>query len=129
MNKNILIGFLIVSILLSGCTAPKTETQPTGGIPASTTNAEQKQTTTTAFSVEIKSFAFNPETITISRGSTVTWTQFDTVPHTIKSVGSDVINSPSLSKGQTYSHTFNEAGTFEYYCSIHPSMKGKIIVN
>ena len=122
MNKNILIGSLITMLLISGCVGYKTETQSS---PVPTTTG---QTQTSSISVEIKSFAFNPDTINISKGRTVTWTQFDTAPHTIISVNSTFPNSPSLSKGQTYSYTFNETGIFEYYCSIHPSMKGKVIV-
>lgn len=121
MNKNILIGSLIVMLLVSGCVDYKTGTQSTA---APTTNSGE-----TSLSVEIKNFVFNPETINISKGQTVTWTQFDLAPHTITSVNSVFPNSPSLSKGQTYNYTFNETGTFEYYCSIHPSMKGKVIVN
>ncbi len=77
---------------------------------------------------EIKGFAFNPTTITISKGTTVTWTNRDSAPHTITSI-SGAFDSGSLSQGQTYSHTFNEAGTFEYSCTIHPSIPhGKVIV-
>lgn len=111
MRKTWLIGFLIAAALISGCTyGPKTETQPAA------TN-----------SVEIKGFAFNPDTITISKGTTVTWTNGDSAQHTVTGIGND-INSQILSQGQTYSFTFNEAGTFEYQCHIHPGMKGKVIV-
>jgi plastocyanin len=75
--------------------------------------------------VTIKNFAFEPGTVTIARGGTVTWTNQDSAVHTVK-FGSD--ESPSLSKGQTYSKTFSNAGTFDYGCGIHPAMKGKIIV-
>ncbi len=128
MNRNILIGSLIIIMLLiSGCVGYNTETQSTA-TPAPTTNPGQTQTSSPSLSVEIKSFAFNPETINISKGQTVTWIQLDPAPHTITSVNSVFPNSPSLSKGQTYNYTFNETGTFEYYCSIHPGMKGKVIV-
>lgn len=81
--------------------------------------------TTQQFSVEISGFAFNPDTITITKGSTVTWTNKDSAPHTISGSG---FESGSLSTGQAFSHTFDEAGTYDYSCSIHPSMKGKVIV-
>lgn len=111
MGKMWLIGFLIIAVLASGCTyGPKTETQPTA-----------------ANTVEIKGYAFNPDTITIAKGTTVTWTNLDSVRHTVTGIGSDV-NSQVLSQGQTYSFTFNTVGTFEYQCHIHPTMKGKVIV-
>ncbi|MCZ7399530.1 MAG: cupredoxin family copper-binding protein [Candidatus Methanoperedens sp.] len=111
MGKIWLISFLIIAVLASGCTyGPKTETQPAA-----------------PNTVEIKGFAFNPDTITIAKGTTVTWTNQDSVQHTVTGIGND-IDSPILSPGQTYSFTFNDTGTFEYQCHIHPTMKGKVIV-
>lgn len=111
MGKIWLISFLIIAVLASGCTSgPEIQSQPTA------TNT-----------VEIKGFAFNPDTITIAKGTTVTWTNMDSAQHTVTGIGND-ISSEILSQGQTYSFTFNEAGTFEYQCHIHPGMKGKVIV-
>jgi plastocyanin len=77
-------------------------------------------------SVEIKNFAFDPETVTIAVGQTVTWTNQDSVVHTV--VGDGGLDSGDLSKGDSYSKTFDTAGTFDYHCSIHPQMKGQVIV-
>ena len=78
-----------------------------------------------ANAVNIQNFAFSPATLTIKKGTAVTWTNNDSAPHQIKSI---TFNSGQLSKGQTFSFTFNDAGTFDYSCAIHPSMTGKIIV-
>ena len=75
--------------------------------------------------VNIKSFSFNPSVITIKKGATITWTNDDSAPHTIKSAA---FSSDTLSQGQNFSFTFNQAGTFSYFCSIHPAMTGRIIV-
>lgn len=75
--------------------------------------------------VMIKNFAFDPGTVTVAKGGTVTWANQDSAVHTVK-FGSN--ESPSLKKGQTYSKTFNDAGTFDYICGIHPAMKGKVVV-
>jgi amicyanin len=75
--------------------------------------------------VSIKDFQFKPSTVTISKGDTVTWTNMDMVLHDVDFKGSE---SPELKKGETYSKTFNEPGTFDYLCSMHPGMKGKVIV-
>jgi len=124
LRKTWLIGFLIAAVLLSGCTyGPKTETQSI----ATQTATPVPTTLTNTVNVEIKGFAFNPETITISKGTTVIWTNSDSVSHTVTGIGND-IDSQILGLGQTYSFIFNEAGTFEYQCHIHPSMKGKVIV-
>ncbi len=113
MKKTWIIGLLVLVVLISGCTyGPKPETQP----------AQVPQTTNT---IEIKGFAFNPATITIAKGTAVTWTNKDSAPHTVTG---DVFSSETLNQGQTYSFTFNEAGSFEYQCHIHPSMRGKVIV-
>jgi len=75
--------------------------------------------------ISIKEFAFNPATITIKKGTTVTWTNNDSAPHQIKS---DSFNSDVLKQGQKYLMNFGDAGVFNYSCSIHPSMTGQIIV-
>lgn len=79
-------------------------------------------------SVEIKGFAYNPATITVSKGTTVTWMQQDSAVHTVTSVSGNILDSKNLAKGQTFSYTFGEVGTFKYFCSNHPSMKGEVIV-
>ncbi|MBI2029740.1 cupredoxin family copper-binding protein [Candidatus Gottesmanbacteria bacterium] len=78
--------------------------------------------------ITIANFAFSPQTITFKKGSTVTWTNEDNVGHTVTSDTGTQLNSPLLSKGQSYSKTFNETGTFSYHCTPHPNMKGTVIV-
>jgi amicyanin len=75
--------------------------------------------------VQIKNYQFQPAQVTIQKGDTVTWTNMDPVTHDVDIQGS---TSPDLKKGDTYSKTFDKAGMFDYICSIHPSMKGKVIV-
>lgn len=78
--------------------------------------------------IEIKGFAFTPTNITIKVGTKVTWTNNDSVPHTVTSDNSNILNSATLPAGGTYSFTFNDLGTFPYHCSIHPMMKAQIVV-
>ncbi|MFI6768042.1 cupredoxin family copper-binding protein [Streptomyces sp. NPDC050355] len=78
--------------------------------------------------VTISDFAFSPSTLTVSKGTTVMWTNNDSAPHTVTSSGSGSLNSPDLESGDSYTFTFNSAGTFSYYCAIHPSMHGTVIV-
>lgn len=130
MKKTWIIGLLVLVVLISGCTyGTETTPQQTAAQPAPTTPATTQPATAprATAAVEIKGFAFNPATITIEKGTTVTWTQSDTAPHTVTENG-NVFDSGRLTQGQTFSYTFNVAGTFEYHCSIHPSMKGKVIV-
>jgi plastocyanin len=77
--------------------------------------------------VSIKSFAFNPGTIAVSAGSTVTWTNSDATEHTVTfDSGPDCGKVPTSG---TASASFSTAGTFAYHCTIHPSMKGTVTVS
>lgn len=78
-------------------------------------------------SVEIKDFIFNPDTITVPAGTTVTWTNRDSGPHTVTST-SGIFDSGVIDHGESFSYTFQDPGTYGYYCMIHPYMKAKIIV-
>jgi amicyanin len=75
--------------------------------------------------VLIKDFKFQPDQITVRKGDTVTWTHPGPASHTVKFADSE---SPVLSNGASYSKTFNEPGTYDYICGIHPYMKGQVIV-
>ncbi len=77
--------------------------------------------------VDISGFAYVPPTLTVSVGTTVTWTNKDSVSHTVTS-NDNLFNSGTLATGATFEYTFNQKGIFDYHCSIHPYMTGKIIV-
>ena len=85
----------------------------------------------THFIVAIRNFAFHPDSLTVPTGATVTWVNCEDAgqePHTTTS-SSAVWASPNLLSGDRYSHTFGGgAGTFDYSCTIHPTMLGKIVV-
>ena len=78
--------------------------------------------------VTIDNFSFLPQTLTVPAGTTVTWINRDDVPHTVVSVDKKTIVSPALDTDEKFSFTFSAPGTNDYYCSVHPHMKGKIIV-
>lgn len=77
--------------------------------------------------VEMSGLAFKPGTITVSVGTTVTWTSKDTEIHTVSSQD-NLFESGNMSRNDTFAYTFGQSGTFEYYCKFHPSMTGKVIV-
>ncbi len=83
---------------------------------------------TSETSVTIKNFSFSPATLTVKSGTKVTWTNNDTAPHTVTSDSGNQLNSSTLSPGQSFSYTFTDAGTIDYHCAIHPSMKGTVVV-
>jgi uncharacterized surface anchored protein len=77
--------------------------------------------------VTIADFKYSPSPITIHVGDQITWTNNDPIAHTA-TANDGSFNTGSLSKGASASHTFTEAGTFTYYCKIHPFMHGTIVV-
>lgn len=120
-TKQILIvGFLIITVVISGCSAQKAQVQP-NAVPSAGELSVKND-------IEISGFAFNPSFLTIPKGASVVWANMDSAPHTIVSDSGNEMSSGSISKGKTYTHTFSTPGTYEYHCSIHPSMKGKVIV-
>jgi len=77
--------------------------------------------------VRVDNFSFGPETLTVPANSTVTWVNKDDVPHVIASTDG-LFKSKALDTDDKFSFTFSKAGTYSYYCSIHPKMVGKIVV-
>jgi plastocyanin len=76
--------------------------------------------------VKIDNFTFGPQKLTAKVGDTVTWTNADDIPHSVVSTGH--FRSKALDTDDKYSFTFTTAGTFEYFCGLHPHMQGTIVV-
>jgi|GEM_PF-1113042 len=109
-------------------TAPANPTaQTTPPAPAPQPTPPTSAPAPAAVSATIANFAFNPGTITVKKGTTITWQNNDTAPHTVTS-DSGAFSSQTLQKGQSYAHTFNTTGTFAYHCTVHPMMHGTVIV-
>jgi len=102
---------MIVMLLLAGSPSVTANDQP------SAANAE----------VKIDNFSFGPQTLTIAVGATVTWTNRDDIPHTVVSTDG-VFKSKVRDTDEKFSYTFTKAGTYPYYCSVHPKMTGKVVV-
>ncbi len=86
--------------------------------------AQQKPEAT---EVKIDNFSFGPGTLTVPPGTTVTWTNRDDIPHTVVSTDG-VFKSKVLDTNEKFSFTFSKAGAYPYFCSIHPKMTGKVVV-
>lgn len=112
---------LVLACLFAGCASYQTPSAPAAATPAPVPAGNM---------ITIKNFAFSPATMTVKTGTTVTWTNEDGAPHlVVADAGAPVsFMSPSLSPGASYPFTFTQAGTYPYHCSIHPTMKGTIIV-
>jgi amicyanin len=77
--------------------------------------------------VKIDNFTFNPPSLTVTAGTTVTWKNQDDIPHTVAST-TKAFKSKVLDTDDGYSFTFTTPGVYEYFCSIHPHMTGKVVV-
>jgi plastocyanin len=79
--------------------------------------------------VKIDNFSFGPATLTVPAGTTVTWTNRDDIPHTVTSSDDPkMFKSKVLDTDEKFSFTFSKPGTYPYFCSIHPKMTAKVIV-
>ncbi|MCL8016416.1 cupredoxin family copper-binding protein [Streptomyces sp. AS02] len=87
------------------------------------------QASAATYRVTMSGYAYSPATLTIPAGSTVTWTNQDTAPHDVKTTsGPAAVHSPMLNKGGSWSFTFTTPGTYAYYCTVHPNMTARIVV-
>lgn len=135
-NSFILLAITIILVGVCGCTqtAPPVQPPATVTTPLQTTQQLTVTTipvpqTTTSVSdntIRIKNFAFDPASITVKVGSTVRWVNQDSVPHRI--LFTDGADSNVLAGMQSWSRKFDQAGTYDYACTIHPTMQGTVIV-
>lgn len=77
--------------------------------------------------IAIRDFTYGPPTMTVPVGATVTWTNRDEEIHTVTSAGG-AFASAGLDQNEIFAHTFTARGTFDYFCALHPQMKGRIVV-
>ena len=94
-----------------------------GGMP----RASAADNAPAAAEVNIDNFSFSPATITVKAGTAITWTNRDDIPHTV--VADDKsFKSKALDTGDKFTFTATKPGTYSYFCSVHPKMTGKLIV-
>ena len=124
--KRILGAVLVATILVlalavvAGCGSSGGTSGETGG------SGSPGGSSAGGATVVAKGFAFSPASVSIKVGESVTWTNEDSATHTV--TGDGGIDSGSLANGQSYTKTFDTAGTFAYKCTIHPSMTGEVVV-
>jgi len=114
-NKIWIVGLattvMIAMLLLAGTPSVAANDQPAGA----------------SADVKIDNFSFGPQTLTVSVGTTVVWTNRDDIPHTVVST-EGVFKSKVRDTDEMFSYTFTKAGTYPYFCSVHPKMTGKVVV-
>ena len=91
--------------------------------------AVAQQVATGSAEIDIKNFAFEPATLTVAPGTAVTWVNQDEEPHNIVGLGKPrIFRSQGVDGGEKYTFVFDQPGTYEYVCSVHPHMHGTIVV-
>jgi amicyanin len=100
---------------------------PATAAPGDTSSSSAPAAPVAGNAVTIDNFKFDPATLTVPVGSTVTWTNKDEEPHTVAAKDGS-FHSSSLDTKGTYSFTFTKPGTYDYICSIHPFMTGTVVV-
>lgn len=128
----LMLALLVASLaFIAGCgnkasTTPTVPTTPTKPVtPTTPTTPSTTPSSTTGNMVTIQNLAFHPAQLTVVAGTEVTWKNDDSTTHTVTGSGWD---SGNIASGQEYRHTFDTPGTYDYSCTIHPSMMGQIIV-
>lgn len=117
-NKPLLLGVIAGCLLSVTCLLAATQVQAGARSP----NAPDQ------YQVTIDNFSFAPATLTVPAGTKITWVNRDDAPHKIVSAGKAFSASPVLDTGDRYSFSFAKTGTYDYFCSLHPKMVGKIVV-
>ena len=118
MRLQVCKGLLALALLFCGSSAVSAGTDFYQPIPSPVAQE---------MAVKIDNFKFGPEDVTVAVGTTITWTNRDDIPHTVVST-TGVFKSKVLDTDEKFSFTFTKAGTYEYFCSVHPKMTGKVIV-
>jgi plastocyanin len=133
MKKHLILAIVVLAgatVVIAGCTS---SSNPSPGQVTSTASTSTASTSTASTStasqnpIAIQNYAFSPSALTIQKGASVTWTNYDSVQHMVVS-DSPAFSSSLLNTGDTYTFQFNSIGTYPYHCSIHTYMKGTITV-
>jgi amicyanin len=107
---------LLLNLSTLACAQPRTQAA-----------AGDNKSQTAGYVVKIDNFSFSPATLTVPAGAKVTWTNHDDIPHNIVS-SEQKFKSKPLDTDDSFSMTFTEPGTYQYFCGLHPKMVGKIVV-
>lgn len=112
-------------LVLAGCASGGASS--TSGASSSSASTGTGSSGSSGDKVNIASFSFAPTDLLVKPGTKVTWTNNDSVPHTV-TADDGSFDSGQLSPGASWSHVFSAAGVVAYHCSIHPSMTAKVTV-
>lgn len=121
----------VAALVLAGCGGSDASSDDTGDddVAADDVAAADGAGTGGDVTAAIADFAFDPTPVEAAAGTTITWTNQDSAPHTVTGTGDLEFDSGNLDEGESFSLTVDEAGEFAYVCTIHGSMQGTIVVS
>ena len=134
MRKGVVAAIVIAVLAIIGVVIAMSSNNQTSSNPSTAASSttppanSSSQTPEAVHNVTIQNFAFSPASITIKKGTKVTWTNKDSTAHTVTADSGSGPASQTLQPGDTYSFTYNQTGTFKYHCSIHMEMTGSVTV-
>jgi plastocyanin len=131
MNRNKMVAVVVaVVVVLAAVVFVVMSDNKKTTTPSNAPTANSQTSTTSSNSVTIEDFNFQPAKITVHKGTTVTWTNHDSMAHTVTADAgsSDMFDSGSLAKDQTFTHTFDTVGMVNYHCTFHSNMKAMVEV-
>lgn len=123
----LLLACMALGLVVAGCGGDDDDDGGGGGGGAATTEQPAGGGGGGA-EVSLKDIQFGPSEVTVSVGDTVTWTNEDSVDHDVTADSFSSGEAGGLAGGDTFEHTFDEAGTFDYVCTVHPGMEGTVVV-
>jgi plastocyanin len=124
----LLFAFMALGLVVAGCGGDDDDDGGGGGGGASEQPSDQGGGGGGGTAVTMEGIEFNPAEITVSAGDTVTWTNNDSVGHDVTADQFSSGDPGGIGNGDTFEHTFDEAGTFDYVCTVHPGMEGTVTV-
>ena len=132
MTKRVLVlllGCLALTLVVASCGGDDDDNGGGGGGGGSDTGGQQAPAAKSGGAqVSMKDIKFNPGTVNVKVGDTVTWTNDDSVGHDVTGDGFKSGDAGGIAQGQTFEHKFGKAGTFKYRCTVHPGMTGEVDV-
>ena len=133
-SKNGIIVSIVVVVIVIGAvlalSGHKKATTSTSTSSSSSSNSSATSGAVATDAVSISNYMFSPAIIKVKVGTKVTWTNQDSVHHTVTAdtISADAPNGPLIGQGESYSFTFNKAGTYTFHCNPHPYMHGTVVV-
>jgi plastocyanin len=118
-------GLAVTALLAAGCGTPAVAALPTPTVDVAPTPTDGPPVATSV--VAIQNYTFGPKAVTVPVGTAVTWTNDDLAEHTVTAKNKS-FDSSTVENTKSFTFTFSQAGTFSYFCAIHPYMTGTVIV-